>query len=88
MCRKASYSPWTSETKCSVPLGRFRMACRLIISVLDVYKGQGVSRLLKDFQNDGLVRLGRGGVELLDLPALPNGQRKCHYSFELWYHPW
>ena len=29
-----------------------------------------VSRLLKDFQNDGLVRLGRGGVELLDLPAL------------------
>ena len=28
------------------------------------------SRLLKDFQNDGLVRLGRGGVELLDLPAL------------------
>ena len=23
-----------------------------------------------DFQNVGLVRLGRGGVELLDLPAL------------------
>ena len=34
MWRKASYSPWMSEMKCSVPLGRFRMACRLMISVL------------------------------------------------------
>ena len=34
MWRKASYSPWTSEMKCSVPLGRFRMAWRLMISLL------------------------------------------------------
>ena len=34
MCWKASYSPWTSERKCSVPLGRFWMARRLMISVL------------------------------------------------------
>ena len=29
-----------------------------------------VTRLLKDFQADGLVRLSRGGIELLDLPRL------------------
>ena len=29
-----------------------------------------VTRLLKDFQADGLVKLSRGGVELLDLPRL------------------
>ena len=34
MCKKASYSPCTSEIKCSVPLGRFKMAWRLMISVL------------------------------------------------------
>ena len=34
MWRKASYSPWMSEMKCSVPLGRFIMACKLMISVL------------------------------------------------------
>ena len=34
MWRNASYSPWTSEMKCSVPLGRFKMAWRLTISVL------------------------------------------------------
>ena len=33
MCIKASYSPCTSLIKCSVPLGRLRMAERLIISV-------------------------------------------------------
>ena len=32
--RNASYSPWMSARKCSVPLGRLRMACRLMISVL------------------------------------------------------
>ena len=32
--RKASYSPWMSARKCSVPFGRLRMACRLMISVL------------------------------------------------------
>gem|GEM_PF-6138832 len=30
---KASYSPCRSLMKCSVPLGRFKMACRLMISV-------------------------------------------------------
>ena len=34
ICKNASYSPWTSEMKCSVPLGRFKIACRLMISVL------------------------------------------------------
>ena len=29
-----------------------------------------VTRLLKDFQADGLVKLSRGGIELLDLPRL------------------
>ena len=33
MCIKASYSPCTSLIKCSVPLGRLRMAERLMISV-------------------------------------------------------
>ena len=33
-CWKASYSPWMSVKKCSVPFGRFRIASRLIISVL------------------------------------------------------
>ena len=33
MWRKASCSPWTSEMKCSQPLGRFMMAFRLMISV-------------------------------------------------------
>ena len=40
-----------------------------------------VSRLLKDFQNDGLVRLGRGGVELLDLPALELWHRTAYGDF-------
>lgn len=31
---KASYSPCRSARKCSVPFGRFRMASRLMISVL------------------------------------------------------
>ena len=26
ICKKASCSPWTSEMKCSVPFGRFKMA--------------------------------------------------------------
>ena len=30
---KASSSPCTSVRKCSVPFGRFKIACRLIISV-------------------------------------------------------
>ena len=30
---KESASPWMSDTKCSVPLGRFRIAFRLMISV-------------------------------------------------------
>ena len=34
ICKNASYSPWISEIKCSVPLGRPRMAWRLMISVL------------------------------------------------------
>ena len=29
-----------------------------------------VTRLLKDFQADGLVKLSRGGVELLELSRL------------------
>ena len=33
MCMNASYSPWRSLMKCSVPFGRLRMACRLMISV-------------------------------------------------------
>ena len=33
MCMNASYSPWRSLMKCSVPLGRFKMAWRLMISV-------------------------------------------------------
>ena len=32
MCENASYSPWMSEAKNSVPFGRFRMALRLMIS--------------------------------------------------------
>ena len=34
ICKKASYSPWMSEIKCSVPLGRPKIAWRLMISVL------------------------------------------------------
>ena len=33
MWRNASYSPWMSATKCSVPLGRLRIASRFMISV-------------------------------------------------------
>ena len=33
ICWKASYSPCMSARKCSVPLGRFRMASKLMISV-------------------------------------------------------
>lgn len=33
ICRKASASPCTSAMKCSVPLGRLRIASRLMISV-------------------------------------------------------
>ena len=32
MCENASYSPWMSEAKNSVPFGRFNMALRLMIS--------------------------------------------------------
>ena len=32
MCVNASYSPWISLMKCSVPLGRLSIALRLIIS--------------------------------------------------------
>ena len=35
-CWKAWYSPCRSARKCSVPLGRFKMASRLMISVLAV----------------------------------------------------
>ena len=33
ICRNASYSPCRSLMKCSVPLGRLRIACKLMISV-------------------------------------------------------
>ena len=32
ICENASYSPWMSEAKNSVPFGRFKMALRLMIS--------------------------------------------------------
>ena len=35
-CWKARYSPCRSARKCSVPLGKFRIASRLMISVLAV----------------------------------------------------
>ena len=35
-CWKARYSPCRSARKCSVPLGRFKIASRLMISVLAV----------------------------------------------------
>ena len=31
--RNCSFSPWRSDTKCSVPLGRFKIEDRLMISV-------------------------------------------------------
>ena len=33
MCENASYSPCKSLKKCSVPFGRFKIACKFIISV-------------------------------------------------------
>ena len=39
----ASYSPWMSEAKNSVPLGRFRMALRLMISA-DAFAAVGNDR--------------------------------------------